>query len=194
MSIEKIIRFDHVPAAPGELDAARSEWGTRAGFDIGKRVHPSHLSIILPFKGRLHQLASVWFENEPYTAQLCELEKLFAELQTVFCCWDSTRGELEALSEQGRLPGQMMGGGVVFTQESKQRLAGGLYMALEQGELVLLDDPRQEQSILQVNNSLKAGESEAGHGDAFWSNALALEAYRKLPFFRPTCWVPGEGG
>jgi len=33
---------------------------------------------------------------------------------------------------------------------------------------------RQIDQILQVNNELQAIESAMGHGDSFWSNAMAL--------------------
>ncbi len=38
----------------------------------------------------------------------------------------------------------------------------------------LVDDPRQHNQLLAVNNNLQAVESPQGHGDSFWSVALAL--------------------
>lgn len=42
------------------------------------------------------------------------------------------------------------------------------------GSVRLLDDPRQTNQMLAVNNQLQAIESPQGHGDSFWSVALAL--------------------
>ena len=44
------------------------------------------------------------------------------------------------------------------------------------GQLGLLKDDRQKQQILSVNNELKAPETPQGHGDAFFSIAMALLA------------------
>ena len=44
------------------------------------------------------------------------------------------------------------------------------------GNLRLLRDERQKQQILSVNNDLKAPSTPMGHGDAFFSIAMALNA------------------
>lgn len=38
----------------------------------------------------------------------------------------------------------------------------------------LLDDPRQTNQLLAVNNNLQAIESPQGNGNSFWSVAMAL--------------------
>lgn len=178
-------------------------YGSRAGFDLGRKRHPSHLSVLIEVVYHVHspereealrqlgrddgsirrtyQLASVWFDDEPYTKQLETLRELFEKFHVSYCMWDATRGELEALRERSELPDAMLGGGVVFTKELKEKLAAALNMAIEREELKLLNDERMKKSLLMVTNTLSAGESESGHGDAFWSLALALEAYRRFP-------------
>src|SRR5438552_18518485 len=42
-------------------------------------------------------------------------------------------------------------------------------------------DSRQIRSMLQVNKELDASESRDGHGDGFWSNALAVYARDQGP-------------
>lgn len=177
--------------------------GSRAGLDLGLKRHPSHLCVLLEVVYHVHepereealrqlglddgsirrvyQLASVWFDNEPYTKQIEMLRSLFERFQVSLCLWDATRGELEALRERSALPDAMMYGGVVFTREVKAKLAANLNFAIEGGDLFLLNDERQKRSILSVNNALQSDESEVGHGDAFWSLALALEAYNRYP-------------
>jgi hypothetical protein len=151
--------------------------------------------LLLPIRARIYQLASVWFEGEPYTKQLSEIKQVLKKYNVQLCYYDNTRHELDVLSERGELPDQMVG--LVFDSGLKERLATRLELALERGELVLLDDPRQRKSILQVTNALEADENdEIGHGDAFWSLALALDAAvalghgQPLPFVIPLCRRP----
>lgn len=148
------------------------------GLDIGKAVHPSHLAILLAANlgaaKQWIQIASVWMPlRMPYTRQVEYVKSLMLELGCKQIAYDATRGELEALAEQGLLLGFKP---VKLSAKSKKRLAGRLLTALEQGKLKLLPDERQKRSLLQVDNALKADESEDGHGDAMWSLALALEA------------------
>ena len=47
---------------------------------------------------------------------------------------------------------------------------------IHSGTLRLIKDERQKQQILSVSNELKAPETPMGHGDAFFSIAMALQA------------------
>jgi hypothetical protein len=162
--------------------------GAVAGLDLGKRRHPSHLAVLLPIKSKIYQVSSVWFDGEPYTKQITEIKQIFKKFNVQLCYFDNTRHELDVLAERGELPDQMVG--LAFDSGLKDRLATRLELALERGELVLLDDPRQRKSILQVTNSLDADESdEVGHGDAFWSLALALDAAVALGHGQPVPFV-----
>lgn len=148
------------------------------GMDIGRAVHPSHLAILLSADlGRRTgyiQIASVWLPvGTPYTQQVGRVKVLMRDLNCKQISYDATRGELEALREQGVLKGFKP---VILSAESKKRMAGRLLTFLEQGKLILLPDERQRRSLLQVNNMLQAEESQESHGDCFWSLALALEA------------------
>ena len=69
------------------------------------------------------------------------------------------------------------------------------------GRLHLISDERQRQQILSVSNELKAPETPMGHGDAFFSIALALlacheTAYKFTDLGNATDWLsavsPGE--
>lgn len=44
------------------------------------------------------------------------------------------------------------------------------------GKIKLIKDERQKQQILSVSNELKAPDTPLGHGDAFFSIAMALQA------------------
>ena len=52
------------------------------------------------------------------------------------------------------------------------------------GKLKLIKDERQKQQIISVNNELKAPETPMGHGDAFFSIAMALQAIYETEQFK----------
>src|SRR5439155_586816 len=98
--------------------------------------------------------------------------------------YDATQGQLEdrGLSKVVH--------GVKFTKQKNVALAQGLerYVLgnpdLDEPRLILLgpSTSRQVNSIVRVNRKLKATTSRAGdHGDAFWSNAMAVEAAEDGP-------------
>jgi hypothetical protein len=185
--------LDQIPEAPHTIDYALNaipevSVGAVAGLDLGKRRHPSHLAVLLPIKSKIYQIASVWFDSEPYTKQISEIRHILKRYNVQLCYFDNTRRELDVLAERGELPDPLVG--LVFDADLKHRLATRLELALESGELVLLDDPRQRKSILQVTNALEADENdEIGHGDAFWSIALALDAAVALGHGQPLPFV-----
>ena len=55
---------------------------------------------------------------------------------------------------------------------------------IHSGNLKLLKDERQKQQILSVNNELKAPETPMGHGDAFFSIAMALSAAYETSIYK----------
>ena len=70
-----------------------------------------------------------------------------------------------------------------------------------EGILKLIKDERQKQQILSVSNELKAPDTPMGHGDAFFSIAMALQAvhdtaYKFVDLGSATDWLnamsPGE--
>ena len=146
-----------------------------AGLDLGKKRHPSHLSVFgTDRKGRLIQLASIWMDQWDYTRQL-ELCRMAIEnlgIRTLY--YDDTRAEFEGFREVGDLPGEMRG--IVFTQKSKQEMALEFEKRVRTKSMILLPDERQRRQILNVDNDLQSVASHEGHGDAFYSNALAVKA------------------
>lgn len=189
LPLEELERFEH-PVHINYAAARIPEFGLGfcAGLDLGKRRHPSHLAVLLPIRNRIYQVGSVWFDSEPYTNQLAEIKRLF-RLYNIQCChYDSTRSELDIFAERNELPSEMTG--LIFSADLKYKLATKLELALERQELILLPDERQKKSILQVSNSLESDESdEIGHGEAFWSIALALDAAASLGWNQPVPFV-----
>jgi hypothetical protein len=44
---------------------------------------------------------------------------------------------------------------------------------------LLLKEERQKRQLLNVDNELRAVETAEGHGDCFFSNAMAIKAYNE---------------
>jgi len=173
----ELIDYSLIPA-PWAIQAGYVE--VFAGIDLGVSVHPTHVSVLAHWGKKFFQIASVWLERERLSDQVTYFQGLFTRLNVEFCLFDNTRSELTVLAERGEMPGPMLYGGVVLTFQEKHRLASQLLIALERGELILLDDSRQTRSLQQVNALLKATEIEGvGHGDALISNMLAIEAARR---------------
>jgi hypothetical protein len=63
-----------------------------------------------------------------------------------------------------------------FTAKSKMTMAQIFETYVHEGNTKFLADERQTSQILSVNNELKAAETPMGHGDAFFSIAMALQA------------------
>jgi len=164
-----------------EQEKEKPVWRRYAGLDLGSKQHPSHLAVIEDRNGIYFQVVSKWWDAPCALIEVVEETTcLFQKLKVQRLCWDATRGELQVLKEQGKLPWRWQG--VVFTPESKKKMAGRLAVYLEQRRLKLLPDERQTRSLLQVDALLKAEADEnTGHGDAFWSLALSLEAAHENP-------------
>lgn len=149
-----------------------------AGLDIGKKSHPSHLAIFQYRDGIYTQIYHKFFDNWDYTKQvefIKELEKFYL-IDVIY--YDATRGELESFKEQGLIDNYIWRP-IVFSSRSKFQMAANLSKVVNNKTIQLLNSQRMIDSILSVNNDLQAPETDSGHGDAFWSVALALNGAYK---------------
>lgn len=150
-----------------------------AGLDIGKVRHPSHFTVFMHSNGLVIQIYNLWMEQWDYTKQVETINHLINEMKINQVYYDDTRSELESFAEQ-----QVIRRGtwipIKFTQPEKFKMAANFAKAVNNGSLKLQNDPRMIRSILSVNNNLEALETNDGHGDAFWSTALAL-SHKKSP-------------
>ena len=71
-----------------------------------------------------------------------------------------------------------------FTRKSKNTMAQIFEKYIVAGKLKLIRDERQKQQIISVNNELKAPVTPMGHGDAFFSIAMALQAIYETEVFK----------
>ena len=92
--------------------------------------------------------------------------------------YDDTRGEYESIKEMGDLPDEMTG--VALSGKTQDKMATYLDSYASQEKLILLPDQRQKQQILAVTNDLDAVETSQGHGESFYSVALAVYQANKV--------------
>jgi hypothetical protein len=145
------------------------------GFDIGKKSHPSHLSILgLDRKGKVIQIHSKFMDGWDYTAQLEYLKQAIEFFNVRSLYYDNTRAEFEALSELGQIPTEMTG--VAMTLKMQSSAATFLDTLRTQEKILLLDDKRQRRQNLRVDNDFKSLANKEGHGDCFKSLLLAIHA------------------
>ena len=146
-----------------------------AGFDIGKKTHPSHLCVLAIDRAkRLVQIHSKWMDGWDYVDQVAYIDQAIKQFGVCRLYYDDTRAEFESFNEAGSLPAEMQP--LVFTARDKFALAGGIDRLLTQQKLWLLRDERQMAQLLNVDNELKSVETAEGHADCFWSLALAVKA------------------
>lgn len=168
---------EHV--APGAVQAYV------AGLDIGKKRHPSHLAVFGVTLdntteaddgghrvARLIQVHSRWMDQWDYTRQVDYCQKVIDYFGISGLLYDDTRGEFESLKEMGRLPDEMSG--VALSGKTKDKMATYLDTYASDNRVMLLPDDRQRRQILAVTNDLDAVESSDGHGESFYSVALAV--------------------
>lgn len=143
-----------------------------AGFDIGKKAHPAHLAVFEKIGGKRVQLLSKWYDGVDYTDQVEDLRIIIENLGINALYYDNTRGEFESLHEQGLLPDPMKP--IVFSSKTKNSMATEFEKAVVNDTVELVNDQRQIDQILLVDNDLNALETPQGHGDSFWSVALSF--------------------
>ena len=141
-----------------------------AGFDVGKKRHPSHLVVFRRKGERVEQIHQSWLDGWDYSEQIEYLNEAAENFGLTKGYIDNTRGELEDRGlDRTWYP-------LSFTLKSKNNMAHIFEQYVHSGNLFLIRDTRQRQQILSVNNELKAPETPMGHGDAFFSIAMALQA------------------
>ena len=140
------------------------------GFDVGKKKHPSHLVLFRKRGDRIEQIHQSFLEGWSYSDQIEYLNEVAENFNLSSGYIDNTRGELEDRGLDTRWMSK------TFTRKSKNTMAHIFEQFVHSGNLKLIRDERQKQQILSVSNELKAPDTPMGHGDAFFSIAMALEA------------------
>lgn len=150
------------------------------GWDIGKKVHPSHITVFEErTKNHWIQIYQKFMDGWNYNKQLEHVNELIRKFNVDEGAYDATRGEMESFVERGELSNVLQP--VVFKTTVKHDMATNFEKMVENNEIELLNDRRMIDQILVVDNDLVALETPEGHGDSFWSIALAL-------------WLAGQKG
>jgi hypothetical protein len=176
----------------GETFPNEESWPIVGGMDIGKDVHPSHISffVVTPDDWMV-QVYHEFLHKIDYTTQVKIINTAIEYFNPIRFHFDSTRSELDdrGLTKRAR--------GVKFKKNLKASMAtllekrivntyNKLVLGIDTGPGILFAgsaDSPQFQSILQINKELKAKGGIEGHGDAFWSNALAVWSWDVGPKF-----------
>lgn len=149
--------------------------GCYGGMDVGKQVHPTHISVfaLMP-TGDLVQVFQEFLTGMDYRAQAIRVRQVIDHFKIRRFYYDNTRAEME----DRNMPKQALG--MTFTSKLKAQMALAMesrfYADDEEMGIILLDDKRQVGQIVAVDKTLRSIETMDGHGDAFWSNALAIKA------------------
>jgi phage FluMu gp28-like protein len=160
------------------------------GWDLGKKNHPSHIAIFEKRRNRLIQTYTKFLDGVDYTEQVQLVKELWDRFGITRGRYDDTRGELEAFKEQYKLPHMLEG--INFTQKTKYEMATSFARYIENEEIELIPDRRQIEQIMLVDNDLKAIETPDGHGDSFWSIALACYCAEDLGTFTAVAGLDEE--
>ena len=157
-----------------------SDWKTGdqifGGFDVGKKRHPSHLVLFRKNGEYIEQIHQSFLEGWSYSDQIEYLNEVAENFNLDVGYVDNTRGELE---DRGL---DMKWKAMTFSRKSKNTMAQIFEKFIHSGNLRLIKDERQKQQILSVSNELKAPDTPMGHGDAFFSIAMALQAAHETAY------------
>lgn len=153
-----------------------------AGFDIGKKVHPSHLAIFLKkpvvdpktneTDWEYEQLFSMWMDGWDYLKQVEYLNMAIERFNISKLYYDNTRGEFEFAMEQ-RMLNKRYWEPIVLNSKNEAKMAAFFGSLVDRKKVRFINESRQINQLLAVTNDLKAIESPQGHGDSFWSNVMA---------------------
>lgn len=161
---------------------------TIAGFDIGKKRHPSAISVLrwdgISYKEIYNRFLDNWdytngSEFDPDNPTQLEFLKLVIEnFKIDILYFDNTRGEFEAFIETQSLPQQAKP--VVFSLKEKTAMAMHLSNAITEKLISIQNNTRSINSLLSVMKDLQSIETPEGHGDMFWAMALACKALYEI--------------
>lgn len=160
---------DHSPHVldPYQLD---SDF-TVAGMDIGKKRHPSHFVVYRSIGGHIYQVCQAFLDKWNYTEQAEFLNKVLEIFDISKGYVDNTRGEMEDRSVDYKW------NLITFTPRNRMQMAQLFEKYVSSGRISMISDERQKSQIVSVDGELNAPETALGHGDAFWSNAMAILAF-----------------
>lgn len=149
----------------------RSEFDfVTAGYDVGKKRHPSHLVVMGRKDGKIINIHQSFIDGMSYDKQAELLNEVAEVFRVNIGYYDNTRAELE---DRGLKPAWKP---FVFTEKNKLQAAKAFDKYVSERTISLIDDERFRSQIVCVDSNLQAPETPMGHGDSFFSCALSLLA------------------
>lgn len=145
-----------------------------AGFDIGKKRNPSHLAVYSVEGNKTTQIHQKWMDGWQYGRQKDYLNEAARKFKIVKGFYDNTRGEFESFAEKREIERSWKP--MVLTAKQRFIIAAALEKMVGDVNFSMIENERQKEMIVCVDNSLKAPDTGQGHGDSFWSNAMASAA------------------
>jgi len=150
------------------------------GMDVGKDVHPSHISVFVQVPdGTLLQVFQMFLDHLDYRVQVKLINRVIEHFDITRFYYDSTRAELDDRGLSSKAAGNR------FTKRLKANIAllleRRVYASPEEPGIVLLKDDRMLKQLCAVTKDLESVEVDGGHGDAFWATALAVKAAEDGP-------------
>lgn len=168
--------FNHplyVPYAPRDDEVAGEVF---AGYDVGKKRHPSHLSVLIMRKDKsLRMIHQSFHDHVDYQEQARRLKLAVENFGIRRLLYDNTRAELEErdLDSSTCQP-------AILSARSKKEMATLFGKHVSERTIELSSDIRFITQIISVSSDLDAPETPLGHGESFISVSLAISAYHQI--------------
>ena len=158
----------------------KADLATYGGFDVGKQVHPSHVSIFLELpNGTLVQIYEKFLDQMHYDLQVKMLNRIAEVFQISRGYYDAT---FNVLDDRGLAA---VWRGRTFNRNLKASMAvlfeKRVFANTDEPGIILINDPRQLRSIVSMDKELKGINTVDGHSDSFWSCALSITAANDGP-------------
>ena len=181
------ITYDMINEAETDMAGKPEFYGggdVYVGMDIGRRRDLSVITVLELVGDVLWTREIVEMDKTKFSAQACELERVFRQYNTRRICIDQTgMGEMFAESLQDRL-GKLTVEGILFTGPVKLDMANATRNRFDDKQIrlpidrVLRDDIHSVKKLTTSAGNIRfdAERSVDGHADRFWSLALAIHA------------------
>jgi hypothetical protein len=163
------------------------KWPVIAGYDIGKKGNPSHISIFAVVdedssiesekKQKLIMIHQRFFDGWEYMKQVDYIYQVveYFEIQRLY--YDNTRSEFDERNLPRGCDPIILGARSGTVTKGKMELAANFSKLVETDRIELIDEDRFISQILCVTNDLQAPSNTYGHGDSFISVMLAIGAF-----------------
>ena len=153
-----------------------------AGFDIGRKRHPSNLVVFKCNERvlKIRQINLTFLDGWDYTKQANFINMVTKNLCIDRGYFDNTRSELEdRYLDSAWVP-------ISFSLRSKRKMAQIFENYVMNEKIELLNNYRQRSQVTCVDIDLNSPETPLGHGESFWAISLAVLAHYEATNIKTT--------